>query len=111
MTIAIALLCVVGIACGQILFKLCAKAYQTHGLLTSQTLTLFFAAMVLYGLTTLVWIWVLSRSELGRVYPLMALAFVLVPTATYFIFDERFSIPYMIGIGLIVIGIVLTSQG
>jgi drug/metabolite transporter (DMT)-like permease len=110
-TTAIALLCVVGIACGQILFKLCAKAYQTHGLLTSQTLTLFFAAMGLYGLTTLVWIWVLSRSELGKVYPLMALAFVLVPAATYLLFDERFSTPYLIGIGLIVVGIALTSQG
>lgn len=111
MTTLIALLCVVGIACGQILFKLCAKAYQTHGLLTSQTITLFIAAMVLYGFTTIVWIWVLSRSELGKVYPLMALAFVLVPAATYFFFGERFSTSYMTGIGLIVAGIVLTSQG
>ena len=111
MTIAIALLCVVGIACGQILFKLCAKAYQTHGLLAPYTLTLFGAAMVLYGVTTLVWIGVLSRSELGKVYPLMALAFVLVPIATYFLFDERFSVGYMLGIALIVAGIILTSRG
>ena len=67
--------------------------------------------MVLYGVTTLVWIWVLSRSELGKVYPLMALAFVLVPIATYFLFDERFSVGYMLGIALIVMGIILTSRG
>jgi drug/metabolite transporter (DMT)-like permease len=111
MTTAIALLCVIGIACGQILFKLCAQAYQTQGLLSSQTLILFFAAMSLYGATTVVWIWVLSRSELGKVYPLMALAFVLVPVATYFLFNERFSMTYMIGIALIVGGIILTAQG
>jgi drug/metabolite transporter (DMT)-like permease len=67
--------------------------------------------MSLYGVTTVVWIWVLSRSELGKVYPLMALAFVLVPVATYFLFNERFSMTYMIGIALIVGGIILTAQG
>jgi multidrug transporter EmrE-like cation transporter len=41
----------------------------------------------------------------------MALAFVLVPVATYFLFNERFSMTYMIGIALIVGGIILTAQG
>lgn len=111
MTTWIALLCVIGIACGQILFKLCARAFQDHGMLAVQTIWLFTAAMSLYGITTLAWIWVLSKSELGRVYPLMALAFVLVPIASYFLFGERYNLPYTIGIVMIVTGIFLTSQG
>lgn len=109
MTLFIALLCVTGIAAGQVLFKLCAKAYQAHGLSSSQTLPLFLAAITLYGVTTLAWIWVLSRAELGKVYPLMALAFVLVPLASHFLFAEQFSLVYVAGILLIVIGIVLTA--
>ena len=110
MTTLIALLCVIGIACGQLLFKLCAKSYQSNGLMANSTLLLFFCAMALYGVTTLVWIWVLSRAELGKVYPLMALAFVIVPAATYFIFDERFNTSYVIGLAMIVGGIALTAR-
>jgi drug/metabolite transporter (DMT)-like permease len=76
-----------------------------------KTLGLFAAAMVLYGVTTLVWIWVLNRSELGKIYPLMALAFILVPVGSYFIFGERFSTQYFIGVAVIALGILLTANG
>ena len=111
MVTLIAIICVFAIACGQILFKLCAQSYQLHGLMVTKTLTIFTISIALYGLATLAWIWVLSNADLGKVYPLMALAFVFVPVASYFIFNERYSIVYVIGILLIVIGITLTSQG
>lgn len=107
----VALICVVGIAAGQVLFKLCAQAYRLQGPLASATLGLFGASITLYGITTLVWIWVLSRSELGKVYPLMALAFVLVPLASHIIFNERFSNQYVLGLLLIICGILLTARG
>lgn len=110
MTIFIAVACVLGIAVGQVLFKLCAQAYHAQGFFSSTTLGLFVAAMTLYGTTTLAWIWVLSRVELGKVYPIMALAFVLVPIASYFLFQERYSLTYIIGIFFIVGGILITSQ-
>ena len=106
----LALSCVLGIAAGQILFKLCAEALRTQGLMAHRTLGLFFAAMVLYGVTTLAWIWVLQRAELGKTYPLMALAFVFVPLASHWIFGERFGLNYMAGISLIVAGIWLTTR-
>src|SRR5690606_41278160 len=59
------------------------------------------AAMMLYGITSVGWVWVLQRIELGRVYPLMALAFVLVPVASHFVFGERFQTQYFIGVALI----------
>lgn len=110
-TIVVALLCVVGISAGQILFKLCAESYRTAGMFDGRTLTVFAAAILLYGITTLVWIWVLHRSELGKIYPLMALAFILVPVSSYFIFGERFSAQYLIGVVLIATGIVFTAKG
>ena len=107
----IALLCVCGIAVGQVLFKLGADALLGNGgRLVSRGGGIVAAALVLYAVTTLAWIWVLQRSELGKIYPLMALAFVLVPVASHFMFGESFTWRYVIGSALLVAGIVLTSS-
>lgn len=106
----VALLCVVGIASGQILFKLCAEALKAEGPMAARTMSLFLGAMALYGVTTLAWIWVLQRAELGKTYPLMALAFVFVPLASHWLFGERFGASYLMGMVLIVAGIWLTTR-
>jgi len=107
----IAFLCVLGIAIGQILFKLSANSLeQTGSYFAQKTATIFFIALAVYGITTLAWIWVLQKVELGQVYPLMALAFVLVPLCSYFVFGEKFSLQYFIGIGLIVMGIIVAVK-
>lgn len=111
MTLSIALLCVCGIAVGQILFKLCAESYRILGPLDVKTLTLFSVSIVLYGVTTLLWIWVLQRSALGKIYPLMALAFILVPLGSHFFLGEKFSTQYMLGVLLISAGIILAVKG
>ena len=71
---------------------------------------ILLAALVLYGVTTLGWVWVLQKVNLGKVYPIMALAFVLVPMGSYFIFGERFSLQYVIGVAMIMFGIILTAR-
>jgi drug/metabolite transporter (DMT)-like permease len=110
-TKTIALLCVVAIAAGQVLFKLGANALiQDGGKWLSRGGAVVAVAVVLYALTTLAWIWVLQRAELGKIYPLMALAFILVPVASYFVFGESFSLRYAIGCVLLVAGVVLTSS-
>lgn len=101
-----ALLCVFGISAGQILFKLSASRFNEIGSWYDQIgLGILTAALILYGATTLGWIWVLQKLELGRVYPLMALAFVLVPIGCHFFFGERFQFQYYIGVFLIISGI------
>jgi drug/metabolite transporter (DMT)-like permease len=110
LTKIIALLCVCGIAAGQVLFKIGANALtENGGKLLSRGGAVVAAALVLYAVTTLAWIWVLQRSELGKIYPLMALAFILVPVASHFLFGESFSWRYGVGCVLLVAGIVLTS--
>jgi|SRR3989339_767138 len=107
----VAVICVLGIAVGQILFKLSANSLQQTGsFFAPKTAAILFAALVLYGVTTIAWVWVLQKVELGRVYPLMAMAFVLVPLGSHLILGERFQPQYFVGVILIMIGIVVTVK-
>ncbi|RII75941.1 DMT family transporter [Pseudomonas monteilii] len=111
MTYFIALICVLGIAAGQILFKVSASALHRAGnFFDISFLTTLFMAFALYGITTIAWVWVLQKIELGKVYPLMALAFVLVPIGSHFIFGEKFQIQYFIGVAVIIVGIIITVR-
>lgn len=107
----IAFLCVLGIAAGQILFKLSANSFhQTGSYFSPKTAVILIAALALYGIATIGWIWVLQKVELGRVYPLMALAFVLVPLGSHFILGERFQSQYFIGVAMIMVGIIVAVK-
>jgi drug/metabolite transporter (DMT)-like permease len=107
----VAVICVIGLAIGQILFKVSATSLaQTGSFFALKTAATLFAAMTLYAITTIAWVWVLQKVELGRVYPLMALAFVLVPLGSHLIFGERFHLQYFVGVALIMIGIVVTVK-
>ena len=111
LNLILALGCVLGIATGQILFKLAARNWEMEQTLFGvRTLTVLSFAFALYGLTTIVWVWVLRKSELGRIYPLMSLAFILVPIGSAFFFGERFGSVYFIGVGFIVTGLFLTIR-
>ena len=106
-----ATLCVLSLAIGQILFKMSASALAESGSwLDFKTAATLIAAMFLYGLTSVAWVWVLQRIELGRVYPLMALAFVFVPLGSHFVFGERFQPQYYVGVSMIIVGIVVTVK-
>lgn len=107
----VALLCVFGLAIGQILFKASATSLaQTGSFFAIKTALTLIAAMTLYAITSIAWIWVLQKVELGRIYPLMALAFVLVPLGSHLIFGERFQPQYFVGVAFIMIGIVVAVK-
>ena len=107
----VTILCVVGLSIGQILFKLSATALSESGtFLTIKPVATLFAAMCLYGVTSIAWVWVLQKINLGRVYPLMALAFILVPLGSHLVFGERFQPQYFIGVAIIIIGIVVAVK-
>lgn len=110
-TYIVAILCVVCMAVGQILFKASSLAFSAAGtFLAIKPATLLLTAMCLYALTSLAWVWILQKIELGRVYPLMALAFVLVPVGSHLIFGERFQSQYFVGIAIIMLGIVIAVK-
>lgn len=106
-----AFLCVCGIAAGQILFKLGATAINETGTIFNiKPFLILFSAMVLYGLTSIVWIMVLQKAELGKIYPLMALAFIFVPFGSHLAFGETFNFLYYLGTCFIIIGIIFTIR-
>ncbi len=108
---SVAILCVVGLAIGQILFKISATSLAITGsYFSAKTAISLFAAMSLYAITSVAWVWVLQKTELGRVYPLMALAFILVPLGSHLVFGEKFTPQYFFGVGLIVIGIIVVAK-
>lgn len=106
----LAVVCVVGLAAGQLMFKAGANQLSLGSSLFSvRVLTWLAPALVLYATTTLAWIWLLKSAELGKIYPVMALAFVLVPLGSYLIFGESFSLRYLVGVILIIAGLLLTT--
>lgn len=107
----VAVLCVLGLAIGQVLFKVSATSLsETGSFLALRTAATLFIALALYAVTSLAWVWVLQKVDLGRVYPLMALAFVLVPLGSHIFFGERFQSQYFVGVALIIIGIVVAVR-
>ncbi|MFT3818911.1 MAG: 4-amino-4-deoxy-L-arabinose-phospho-UDP flippase [Rubrivivax sp.] len=112
MVYVVALGCVLGLAAGQVLFKQAAIGLSASGtVFSSATLLPLIVALTVYGVATVAWVWVLQHAPLGRLYPLMALAFALVPLASHFVFGERFTPQYVVGVAFILVGIVLASRG
>lgn len=105
--------CVLLIAVGQILFKLSAnRAAEAVGRpLVEQWLSApLVAALTIYGIATILWVWVLQHVPLGIAYPVFALAFFVVPVMAYFFLGEPLSIRQFVGGFLIIIGIVIATQ-
>lgn len=110
-TYVAAFFCVLGLAIGQILFKVSATALAESGsFFAFKTAASLLAAMCLYGIASVVWVWMLQRIELGRIYPLMAMAFVLVPLGSHIVFGERFQPQYFVGVAMILGGIIIAIK-
>lgn len=105
------LLCVLGISVGQLLFKKAAGALpdplSVLGLVQNGWL---IAALVLYGVTTLGWIWVLRHVPLHLAYPFMGLAFLVVPVLAWAFLNEPLHGRTLAGGVLIMAGVALASN-
>ena len=106
-----AFVCVLLVAIGQLLFKLSAVAISESGSAFSiKAASFFIFAMVLYGATSIGWVLILKRIDLGKIYPLMAMAFIMVPIGSYMVFGEKFPSQYLFGVALIFCGVLLTLR-
>lgn len=102
------------IAGGQTLFKQAALKLQampgTGTILGLALIPSFWAALVLYGLGTMWWIWILQTVPLSRAYPFFALAFAVVPLLAWLLFAEKLNLTYALGAALIMAGVVVTAR-
>ncbi|HVC36222.1 MAG TPA: hypothetical protein VNE40_02145 [Candidatus Dormibacteraeota bacterium] len=66
--------------------------------------------VILYGVSFLIYMYLISRYDLGYIIPLTtALVYVLIFTASYFVFKEVFTPLKILGILLILSGLILLN--
>ncbi len=102
---------------GQILWKM---GMSGIGPLTSLSMTSafvvalnpwVFGGIICYGLSTIFWLIALSQADLSFVYPFIALTFVIIFIASYFIFHENMSFQRILGASVIITGIIILVRG
>ncbi len=97
-------------AVGQILFKT-ARAARPDGSLLSVFFNIeIWAGLILYGVSAICWLWILSRAELSVAYPLLSLTFPIVVGLSAIIFLESISPIRWAGVGMIVVGVSLMGR-
>ena len=101
------------LAAGQLLFKRVGLEIKGQPLVDGFNLMVrspaFYAALMLYGFSTVLWIWILSRISLSQAYPWVAVTMTIVPLLAWLVFGERVGGTYWIGIIFIILGVVLTQ--
>jgi multidrug transporter EmrE-like cation transporter len=103
---------------GQLLLKkglLVVGDLNFTGNLFGSFVTVFTNWIVLLGLvllvsSSLVWLVVLSKSQLSYAYPILSLGYVFVSVMSWWFFDESLSLMRMFGLGIIVLGVYLMSK-
>jgi len=101
------------LAIGQILFKLAAARIQIGSaretILSLALNPYLIAGLILYGVTTVLWVVVLRDVPISRAYPFTALGMIIVPAIGLRFFGEAFSWNLVVGGFLVIVGIVVIS--
>jgi len=63
-----------------------------------------------YVMSVVVWMMVLSRTDVSLAYPMASMGYVLVAIAAYFLFGENVTPQRMLGIFVIIFGVYLLSR-
>lgn len=97
------------IAIGQLLFKKTSQHlsgdFNLQMLVDLLTNLWFITAVFFYGAATLLWVYILKDTPLSFAYPFVALGFIIIPVASWFIWNEPISFQYAVGTALILSGI------
>ena len=101
-------------AAGQTLFKLGSRGKEIHSLL--DLIRLFFSpiillALALYGCTTGLWLYILSKTPMSYAYPIQALAYPIVLLVSLLLFKEHISWTSWLGVAIIICGVAIATRG
>jgi drug/metabolite transporter (DMT)-like permease len=107
-------------AIAQVLFKfgmasVAVKQALAGGSPMQAAIAVFLSAGVLgglslYGIGTVLWLGILSRTEVSQAYPFVGLGFVLTAVMGYFLFGDALGPLRIAGIALVMAGIFLISR-
>ena len=112
-SLALTMLSVLGLSVGQVLFKIAADRMpdgDTPWIALLANRYLWFA-LVVYGISTILWIAVLRQVPLRLAYPFVGSAFLIVPLLAYFFLGEPLHWKSMAGAALIALGICVATFG
>lgn len=110
--LGLSLASMLGVSIGQILFRLSAERIDSARW-TATTLgnPWLLLALVVYAAATVLWVHVLRTAPLARVYPLFALAFVVVPLLEALLLGEPLRAQVLVGGAVIVVGVAIAVRG
>lgn len=110
--VGLSLASMLGVSIGQILFRLSAERIDgARWVATTLGNPWLWLALLVYGGATLLWVHVLRTAPLARVYPLIALAFVVVPLLESLLLGEPLRAQVLIGGAVIVVGVAIAVRG
>ena len=70
---------------------------------------LFMTGFFLYGISLVIWIYILPKTELSYAYPFLAISFIIVLIGGYFL-GEHINAYRIVGVFCIIIGILFISR-
>lgn len=107
-----------GMGIGQLLFKFAAQRQliNTDTRWFFRFISLcgdwsFLLGIVLYGLLLVYWVWLLTFIPLSRAYPFTLLGFIIVAAGGAVFFNEPLTLPLIVGLAIIGVGLVVLSAG
>jgi drug/metabolite transporter (DMT)-like permease len=86
-------------------------ANLVQGLLPMFMQPLVWAGLAFYGISSVVWLIVLSRFDLSFAYPMLASMYVILPVLSYIFLDESIPPLRWFGMVIVLVGVVLVSRG
>ncbi len=105
-------ICVVAmLSLGQIGFKtLGMRINSSSDLLSPNNIFILLFVLSIYGIATILWIYVLSYASLSHAFMFYALTFVFIPVLANFLFNEKIGPWQILGAGLIILGVLASTR-
>ncbi|SFU93826.1 EamA family transporter [Alicyclobacillus macrosporangiidus] len=98
---------------GQAMWKIGIASLSLHGigdLLRALFSPWILGGVLLYGVATLVWIYLLKQLPLSLLYPMQSLAYVAAVLVALVFFHETVPVTRWIGLGIILIGVLFVAR-
>ena len=102
-------------AAGQILLKIGVNKLGGFNINASGVRSMLksyyiLTGLLLFGISFLLWVKVLTKNDLSYVYPMMSLSYIIILIASRFLFNEPITVNKVIGISAIITGVYLLHR-
>jgi len=67
--------------------------------------------LILYGIATIIWLYLLKTAEFSLIYPLQSLAYIIGVIIAFILFKEQVSLIRWCGIATIFLGVFIVAKG